>query len=144
MAIEAPDRERLTAVLRSAATEGAAAQLSDALGSAVWLTLADAIAVGLLGDMLRALEPVPPVARLVPLADGELDVPRIVTADALVKLVPDISTLIRALGLTPQARAALNIELIAGPTPTERGGRHDHGYAEPTPIARRAPLSNRA
>jgi len=133
--VEAPDRQELVTRLRKAATGGAAAELDEALGSAVWLAPADAAAVGILGDVLRALEPVRPTAGLVPLAEGELEVPRVVNADTLKALVPVAMDLIRALGLTPQARAALNIELIPGPTPST-DGRHT-GYQDPTPLRKR-------
>lgn len=135
VSVEAPDRAELVARLRAAATGGAAAQLDEALGSAVWLAPADATAVGILGDVLRAMEPVRPTAGLVPLAEGELDIPRVVNADTLKALVPVALDLIRALGLTPQARAALSIELVPGPTPSV-DGRHT-GYQDPEPIRKR-------
>lgn len=132
VAVDTPERSDLVARLRHAATGGAARELDEALGNAVWLAPADAAAVGILGDVLRAMEPVRPTAGLIPLAEGELDVPRVVNPDTLKALVPIALDLIRALGLTPQARAALNIELIPGPTPSV-DGRHT-GYSDPAPL----------
>jgi hypothetical protein len=132
VAVDTPERSALIATLRHAATGGAAAELDDALGSAVWLAPADAAAVGILGDVLRALEPPPLPVGILPATDAERAAPRVVNADALKALVPIALDLIRALGLTPQARAALNIELIPGPTPS-LDGRHT-GYSEPEPL----------
>jgi hypothetical protein len=131
--VEAMPRLELEALLRSAATVGATAELETVLGAALWLSPADAAAVGILGDVLRALEPVNPTAILVPLTEEERKpAPRMVPADTLKVLVPIALELVKALGLTPQARAALGIELVPGPAPdaTARGA----GYSSPSPI----------
>jgi hypothetical protein len=135
--VEALPPAELQAVLRTAARGGAAAELEATLGAALWLAPADAAAVGILGDVLRGLEPVSPVAHLVPLTDDETKPPpRVIPADTLKVLVPIALDLIRALGLTPQARAALGIELVPGPAPsaTARGA----GYTAPEPLRRKA------
>lgn len=133
--VEAVSREELEERLRVAATRGAAAELEATLGAALWLSPADAAAVGILGDVLRGLEPPKPAAGILPLTDAELvEPPRNVSPEALKVLVPIALELVKALGLTPQARAALGIELVPGPAPdaSARGA----GYSTPTPIAR--------
>lgn len=135
VSVQVPEREALMARLRDAARGGAAAVLEDALAEAVWLAPADAVSVAILADLLRALEPVSPTAGLMPLAEGEVQVPRKPSGETLKALAPVALDLIRALGLTPQARAALNIELVPGPSPTA-DGRHA-GYATPSPLPAR-------
>jgi hypothetical protein len=62
--------------------------------------------------------------------------PRIYDRETVKILMPLALDLIRALGLTPSARAGLGVELVPGPSPDEtaRGA----GYAAPRPLARPA------
>jgi hypothetical protein len=132
-------RQELERGLRRAAAGGATAELEEALAAALWLSPADLVAVGALGAILRSLEPGIPVGLVPPTGEERERLersPRVYDREAVKVLMPQALELIRSLGLTPQARAALGIELVPGPAPeaTARGA----GYAEPSPIRRPA------